>query len=158
MSGAEYALKDANYTHGQFPLSPSQSLFKQSSTAFLVITFVLFVAYSVVKFIKSRKTEFGSDVLSLLTLLSIANRRDTQIHPHCHTHNRNRSCSFLYNIHHPYRIGRILCDCSCIRVFDDDMRRLIGVRLPNEQFQDDMSDQILNCGVHDRCIHQHIHR
>ena len=69
MSAAKSALKDANYTHGQFPLSPSQCLFKQSSTAFLVITFVLFVAYSVVKFIKSRKTEFGSNVFNLIEII-----------------------------------------------------------------------------------------
>jgi hypothetical protein len=43
-------------------ITDSQHRFKQSSTAFLSITFIVFFAYSVIKFYKNRKNNFGLDV------------------------------------------------------------------------------------------------
>lgn len=45
-----------------FKVSALQNRFKQSSTALLSITFSVFVAYSVCKFLIHRKTNFGLDV------------------------------------------------------------------------------------------------
>jgi hypothetical protein len=45
-----------------FFATPSEIRFKQSSTAFLAITFIVFFAYSALKFYKQRKTNFGLDV------------------------------------------------------------------------------------------------
>jgi hypothetical protein len=46
-------------------ITKSQHLFKQSSTAFLAITFIIFFAYNVLKFIKNMKSNYGLDVSSL---------------------------------------------------------------------------------------------
>ena len=48
--------------YGVFPVSDQQNIFKQSSTALLAITFILFVAYTVIKIISNRKTHYGNDV------------------------------------------------------------------------------------------------
>jgi flagellar biogenesis protein FliO len=45
-----------------FTPAPSELRFKQSSTAFLAITFIVFFAYSVLKFYKQRKNNFALDV------------------------------------------------------------------------------------------------
>eukprot|EP00347_Sterkiella_histriomuscorum_P020503 403337550 len=45
--------------YGDFPISSSQNVFKQSSTAWLAITFILFLGYSVAKIISNRKTQYG---------------------------------------------------------------------------------------------------
>jgi hypothetical protein len=45
-----------------FSVTDGQNRFKQSSTSLLAITFIVFFAYSVVKFIYNRKTNFGLDV------------------------------------------------------------------------------------------------
>jgi flagellar biogenesis protein FliO len=43
-------------------ISGSEKQFKNSSTAFLAIILVLLVGYTVAKFIKNKKTNFGMDV------------------------------------------------------------------------------------------------
>ncbi len=45
-------------------MSSSEHLYKSSSTAMLAITFILFTAYSVLKIIANRKTQFGKNVSS----------------------------------------------------------------------------------------------
>ena len=46
---------------GTFEITASERLFKQSSTSLLAITFIIFSAYSVVKFIQNKNTAFGLD-------------------------------------------------------------------------------------------------
>ena len=46
---------------GSFEISSSEHLFKQSSTSLLAITFIVFFAYSVAKFIQNKNTAFGLD-------------------------------------------------------------------------------------------------
>jgi len=46
-------------------LNHSHHQFKNSATAFLAITLVLFTAYSAAKFIRNKKTNFGLDVSSI---------------------------------------------------------------------------------------------
>lgn len=58
---------------GHIPHSPLTLQFKHSSTAFLAITLILFTGYTIAKFIKNKKTNFGTEVSSnfispLLTL------------------------------------------------------------------------------------------
>lgn len=49
--------------YGDFGISSSENLFKQSSTSLLAITFILFVGYSVAKFfIHKRSSTFGTGV------------------------------------------------------------------------------------------------
>ena len=57
------ALQSVVISDADFPISASQNQFKQSATAMLAVTFILFVAYSVVKFWSNRKTGFGTDVI-----------------------------------------------------------------------------------------------
>lgn len=45
-----------------FERTRSQHTFKQSSTAFLSITFIIFFIYSAFKFYRNMKTNFGLDV------------------------------------------------------------------------------------------------
>lgn len=54
-------LRQLNY-HTEFDLTHSQHQFKSSSTALIAITFILFIGYSVAKFIANRKTGHGTDV------------------------------------------------------------------------------------------------
>jgi len=55
-------LESAMYiSDADFPVSTLQNRFKQSSTALLAITFILFFAYSGIKFFIHRKTGFGTD-------------------------------------------------------------------------------------------------
>ena len=44
-----------------FQVTDSQNRFKQSSTALLALTFIVFFAYSIIKFIIHRKTNYGLD-------------------------------------------------------------------------------------------------
>jgi len=60
-------------TDGTFPVSTQENRFKQSSTALLAITFIIFTAYSVSKFMIQRATNFGLDV-SFHTVLSPARK------------------------------------------------------------------------------------
>ena len=55
-------LVEAIIDEGIVVTSDSQHRFKQSSTAFLSITFVIFFIYSAFKFYKNSKTNFGLDV------------------------------------------------------------------------------------------------
>lgn len=54
-----------------FQVSRLQNRFKQSSTALLAITFILFFAYSAVKFWINRKSNFGTDKAALQELPEI---------------------------------------------------------------------------------------
>lgn len=47
---------------GPIGISRSQHQFKSSSTALIAITFILFIGYSVAKFIANNKTNYGLDV------------------------------------------------------------------------------------------------
>ena len=49
-------------TDGTFAVSTQENRFKQSSTSLLAITFILFTAYSVCKFMIQRATNFGLEV------------------------------------------------------------------------------------------------
>jgi flagellar biogenesis protein FliO len=51
-----------------FSVSHSQNLYKQSSTSLLAITFIIFVAYTVAKFIQNKNTSFGLDVFNFKQL------------------------------------------------------------------------------------------
>lgn len=48
--------------YGSFPISSSQNVFKQSSTAWLAINFILFIAYTIAKIIANRKSQYGAGV------------------------------------------------------------------------------------------------
>ncbi len=54
-----------------FRVSDMQNRFKQSSTALLAITFILFFAYSAAKFMINRRTNFGLDKAAGDTLPTI---------------------------------------------------------------------------------------
>jgi hypothetical protein len=48
-----------------FQVSHGMNIFKQSSTSLLSITFIIFIAYSVGKFIQNKNTAFGLDVSTI---------------------------------------------------------------------------------------------
>lgn len=59
--GAARLLQDTMVlSDADFRVSEMQNRFKQSSTALLSITFIIFFAYSIVKFLVHRKTNFGT--------------------------------------------------------------------------------------------------
>ncbi|TNV78017.1 hypothetical protein FGO68_gene13445 [Halteria grandinella] len=65
-------LESAMYiSDADFPVSTLQNRFKQSSTALLAITFILFFAYSGIKFWIHRKTGFGNDKAAMQELPEI---------------------------------------------------------------------------------------